>query len=513
MPADTEAFTQEWQLTVCHTPNLKQLRRGKWSPIVTVQVDRHHPCGVVLGADNESHKREYTVALSTVRPDSTLVICVSCQRKGRSKAKRRKKRQLAASASITFAEIQEAQEGARYLEIPLQCVAISGHRNSPERTVNVSLFVRLDCTDPPPTEASSSLLSTGAGPTPTTASVTDLDDDGVEDPWMGVSDGEESVHLQVPSNTLRRRRRGEPQGYRVDSPDIISWSAQIKDKLEEEVRVRRRNSLVEPRRSIIFPLLLPLYIQRGLSPTSLQSFATSVVDQVTVFRELREAQDEAAFEAIRARLVNEWTFEGASLFAVFALGTTVFGFSPDAIFPVNSPAKVAIKISFVSAGVGGGVLSLLWFRYGSCSAQRLRALALDQYQSYLFFALKARVPLLALAVSIFAFVAFATALIWPAKPLAYLVIFGAIAGVFSVQYIIYYTGRLLRAVWKGMIAVVRWLGLVRPPVNMPTPMAPLPAQPQPPHPVYVYAPPPPPFFQRPPLAQQAPPFPIPVPVP
>jgi hypothetical protein len=161
--------------------------------------------------------------------------------------------------------------------------------------------------------------------------------------------------------------------------------------------------------SVIFPSLLPLtYVADNVSITSGASLASSAFDTLTYHRELREAQMDSDFDQILGRLLSEWYYTGASVSwpccppgpkayrltfhsssfplprkylrcVIFLLrdlitmvprphsvDTTVFGFSSDKLFSVDSLAKRSLIISSVAAAIG--LFVDVWFIFAYSGA-------------------------------------------------------------------------------------------------------------------------------------------------
>ncbi|KAI9432017.1 hypothetical protein H4582DRAFT_1135645 [Lactarius indigo] len=198
---------------------------------------------------------------------------------------------------------------------------------------------------------------------------------------------------------------------------------------------------------------------------TLVSYVSSTFDTLTYYRELREAQVtqlDSDFDRIRAKLVHEWYYICASLLSVAAVDTTVLGFSSGDLSKVNSVAKHALVISGVTSVLGVFVDVWLIFAYSSADMHNFRTLAVDLYDSYFFFSLSSRLPLVALFVAVLALVVFLGAIawsVWPAAVPVMCVLAGLLVGL---QFIVYGSHRLalglawmVRGAWFGVLYVSR----------------------------------------------------------
>jgi hypothetical protein len=166
---------------------------------------------------------------------------------------------------------------------------------------------------------------------------------------------------------------------------------------------------------------------------------------------------------------------------LYSVDTSVFGFSSGDLFLVDNFAKRALIISSVAAAIGLFVDVWFIFAYSGADARKFQvrflpvyqrrdiltthppqSLALDLYNSYFFFALSSRLPLVALFVSVLALVAFLGAIAWAAWPAAVLVMCVLSGLLVSLQFIVYGCHRIalglawiVRGVWLGVLYVSR----------------------------------------------------------
>ncbi|KAJ7714623.1 hypothetical protein B0H16DRAFT_1270348, partial [Mycena metata] len=101
---------------------------------------------------------------------------------------------------------------------------------------------------------------------------------------------------------------------------------------------------------------------------------------------------------------------------VFRLETAVFALSPGSLFPIDSVARISVSGSSISTGTGLLCDVCLLLRFSMANVPVFKYRAQDTYEvhgngstnrteSYIFFALTARLPLLLAVVSLFFIVA------------------------------------------------------------------------------------------------------------
>lgn len=498
--------TEPWQFLVVRTQNLHFLRPEKtWRPIVTLEVDdtRRSSHEVVLGTDGQNPNLKQPMLLEEVHHGSRLEIRV--WHRSQTKAKRRKAH-LVGSASALLGEVVKRQGDDRHVEIRLSCTSAQRRKSAVQKQPSAaSLLVRIA---PPRALSSASAL---------TFSDEDYDDgdDGsvissrkspgstlVSLPEEGDAEdaGDSTLNNEPPAQLLRRRRQrktSKPKPYCLDSdvaepseseyesesaedsddrfpPDRVSDGETFDDDTAS-LRVRIRSESVSDvslgvddgsaggKEPLPFyaPSTLPAWraASDAVSVASTVSFASSVFDTFTYYRELREAQLDCDFESILLKLMGEWYYVGASLLAVAGLDTAVFGFSPDAIFGVDTFAKRAVTVSSIAAGIGIGIDAWFLFAYSGADVRKFQILAVDLYSSFFFFSLTSRMPLVALLVAAVTLMLFLFAIAWSAWPTAVLAMSFISGTLFSLQFIVYGCHRaVLAAVWgvQGVGRGARW---------------------------------------------------------
>ncbi|KAH9025237.1 hypothetical protein EDB85DRAFT_1893977 [Lactarius pseudohatsudake] len=380
---------------VLRSQNMGMLRPEKsWRPIITLEVDGQHKHEVMLGVDGQNPNQRDIVLLHHAHYQTQLKLDV--WHKSQSKAKRRKRRRLVASASLTLGDAikkQGVEPYASSLTLLHEQTSTKIHRHGQARSLKNHPLVFDDARK---SKVAVSTLKKSAPANPITLSVAVRQNIKACDTWEPPIPSDESSDAYPDSFEIRTN---------TNSPSTISLS------------------------------LIPTSYVDNISVTSGtgMSCASSTFDTLTYHRELREAQVtqlDSDFDRILGKLVQEWYYIGASRRLV---------------------AKRALIISSVASALA--LFVDVWFilAYSSADVHNFQTLAVDLYSSYFFFALSSRLPLVALsvAVAVLALVVFFGAIAWTAWPAGVLV---------SLQFIVYGSHRLaLGLAWMARNA---WLSVL-----------------------------------------------------
>ncbi|KAI9432111.1 hypothetical protein H4582DRAFT_2084047 [Lactarius indigo] len=218
--------------------------------------------------------------------------------------------------------------------------------------------------------------------------------------------------------------------------------------------------------SVIFPSLLPTsYVSDtiDITVTSGISYVSNTFYTLTYYRELREAQVTQLDSDFDQILVKLELIHYPSCFPLPRnIDTSVFGFSSGNLSNVNSVAKRALVISSVTSALGLFVDVWFIFAYSSADVRKFQTLAVDLYDTYFFFALSSRLPLVALFVAVIALVVFLGAIAWSVWPTAVFVMCVLASVLVFLQFIVYGCHRLalglmwmVHGAWLGVLYVAR----------------------------------------------------------
>ncbi|KAI0640328.1 hypothetical protein C8Q77DRAFT_1086012 [Trametes polyzona] len=505
-------FTEPWHLTVIRTRGLSFVRPEKsWRPIVSVTVvDEGHDHGlpheVVLGCDGQNPNLKSVIPIRDVKPSTHLVIQV--YHKSQTKKKHRK-RTLVGSANLSVGEFlnRHPLPHHRPVEYDLRLSCSPPQRKSPTiggkqqhsaaLTLKIHVPHRAEASRPASPLSDEHLdtdgmFSDGASssrnllPSPVT------EDHVPETPW---EQPPEQESLGEPSGLRRRRRKArgfridsESEGHPSDSSGDESWMPPTPpddyfdgayDGGSEGACACAGEEAMEE--AVVSPCILPVHsLQEGaitVSPSL--SVAESMLDTFAPYHDLREADEEndvEKAERILERLRTEWYVVGASLLGLAAIDAAVFGFAPDAMFAVDGFSRSVVAIGAIAAGIG--LVSDAWFLvlYSSANAVKFQRLAKDVYNSYFFFCLTCRLPIMCMFVSALALMLFMLGVAWTAWPTAVLVM-SFVAGVLlTSQFLVFGIHRAVNfTVWTVRVA---WRKIAGARGTVPSPVHPH-SQPQP----------------------------------
>ncbi|KAG6808686.1 hypothetical protein H0H92_003248 [Tricholoma furcatifolium] len=360
-----------------------------------------------------------------------------------SQSKKKKKRNLVASASHSLAELirQQEKNPRAELELRLHCQTASRRAVSSKGRPQNGATLLLKMHYPVNTkknllnltneqwEAGSS--SSGAGSTKV-SDYPSMPPSPTDDTWpdAGILPG------------LRRRRR---RGYGVNSDDelystdgddedskapIFSDGGSFCGDEDDESTLRdEQGYLKEPHGIIrlpasraaqwvqaIWPTVLPQYTERIEVPGDM-SFVERILASFTTYSELKAARLDSQYEKVFTRLQLEWTYVGGLLVAIAAVCTAVFAIAPGSFFNVDSFARDAIAASSIASGLGIACDSWFLLRYTWADLHTFIHRARDVYSSYFFFALSARVPALCLFISALTLMIFMGLVAFESEPL------------------------------------------------------------------------------------------------
>ncbi|KAJ7730333.1 hypothetical protein B0H16DRAFT_220894 [Mycena metata] len=214
-------------------------------------------------------------------------------------------------------------------------------------------------------------------------------------------------------------------------------------------------------------LLLPSYFSApNLVTRTLTSKLCKFIGLFTIASDLEEAISNSDYETIQQHVQNEWLKVGGLLVGLAALEAAVFALSPGSLFPIDSVARVSVSGSSISTGAGLLCDACLLLRFSMASVPVFKYRAQDTYEvhengsvrrteSYVFFALVARLPLLLAAGSLLFIVALLTDVAFKLSPLVVLAIVSLTTLMICLQYICWVL------IWMvfGLSKVVGWIVL------------------------------------------------------
>ncbi|KAI1791999.1 hypothetical protein LXA43DRAFT_370993 [Ganoderma leucocontextum] len=505
-------FTDPWHLTVVRTRGLLFVRPEKsWRPIVSISVvDNDHDHGlpheVRLGCDGQNPNLKSAIPVHEVKATTKLVIQVF--HKSQTKKKHRK-RNLVGSASLSFTEFlnkhplphpSPVDYDVRLSCPPPQrkCATIGGkQQHSATLTMRFTLTTREPAPsqpESPPTSPISErdetepLLSDAPSSSRAQSEtlVTNTPDErgGEAAPWGKQPERDRLLDGTAGLRRRRRRRSKRPRvrGFDVDSDEPAAEASSSEESYFPETPEDEHFPPIyedEPRwkfgagvdgceegdGEVVFsPSVLPVHAEQVdvVGVRASVSFAEGCLYWISPYEELREAaegEDCEMAEKVLARLLTEWYVVGASLLALAGIDAAVFGFAPGGLFVLEGFSLGAVSIGAIAAGLG--LVYDAWFLvlYSGANGTKFLRLAKDVYNSYIFFSLTCRLPILCMALSTVSLMAFLLAVAWTAWPTAVLVMSFVAGFLLTSQFVVFGIHRLINfVIWAVRVA---WRAVMR----------------------------------------------------
>jgi len=220
-----------------------------------------------------------------------------------------------------------------------------------------------------------------------------------------------------------------------DRPSEGTW---VEEEEEEEVTVIRMGPV-----SWIAAQILPRFHgQEAMVDAELNVFEHAI-NRVSPYGELRNAACDADFQKILDQVRGEWRWGMNILMALCGLNATVFGFSPDVIFSVDSAAKRAVAISGIAAAIGLVINFWYQFLYNGVTPAKFQVQVRDTFDSYFFFCLCCRLPtffMLISSIALLAFMFFVSFHVWPQAVLVVSFMAGMLV---TLQYLLFGAHRIV----------------------------------------------------------------------
>ncbi|KAG1735994.1 hypothetical protein EDB19DRAFT_1722862 [Suillus lakei] len=431
MQCTGELESRPWVITVIRAQGYQSLRsENSWRPIVSVVVDEHQRYEVNLGCDGQNPNLRERFMMRGADDRSRVDINVYHQALSK---KKRKKRYLVATTSLSLQALSKLKGTASSFKIPLNPVVRPAMRGLARgRTVSVSLLAKLEVP-----EAQARL-----GVSHDSLTLEDQYDDDMishmrsSPTFDSGSDSGRTSNLSCSSRTITPPVPPEFSGIRIRR----GYTSDTDDDrpLDEHVKLINDSydSSAFTDNADLSASLLPRYTEQISVDNSL-SFIDALVDSFSSYSKLREACSDSEYERVLEKLTSEWYFVGASLIALSGLDAAVFGFSSSSLFSVNTFAQRAIALGSVASGIGLAIDGWFLLVYSGANAKEFQKLARDVYGKYLFFCISSRLPAVCMFVSACALMTFLLSVAWSAWPTAVLVMCFIAGVLICLQFIIY----------------------------------------------------------------------------
>ncbi|KAJ7633933.1 caspase domain-containing protein [Mycena rosella] len=165
----------------------------------------------------------------------------------------------------------------------------------------------------------------------------------------------------------------------------------------------------------------------------------------TVARSLEEAASDPDYQRVQKQVQEEWLKVGGLLVGLAALETAAFALAPDSLFSIDKVARITVSGSSISTGTGllCDIYLLLRFSFAGLPVFKYRAQdnfeirangSINRTESYVFFALAARLPLFLAVISIFFIAVLLADVAYKISPMVVLSIVGMTGIILYLQY-------------------------------------------------------------------------------
>ncbi|KAF8129642.1 hypothetical protein K438DRAFT_869951 [Mycena galopus ATCC 62051] len=189
--------------------------------------------------------------------------------------------------------------------------------------------------------------------------------------------------------------------------------------------------------------------------------ALRILSTCTPYFALEAATSDPDCEQIVETLKSEWLNVGRWFLALGAVDMSLLAIDSQSLFKIDLFSQKVIAAS--SAATGLGLLCDAWFlaRYYPLQPRMFMARARDVYGSYAFFSLSARLPSLAILISILALGAFVGHVAYQTMP-AFVIVLGVVfAVVMGLQYIVWGSEVFYCSIAKALSTVAGWMQHLR----------------------------------------------------
>ncbi|KAF7351889.1 hypothetical protein MVEN_01150600 [Mycena venus] len=264
------------------------------------------------------------------------------------------------------------------------------------------------------------------------------------------------------NNTLRARRGiRRPICSTCQTLKIRCEYRNLEDDCEQCKRKGSRCRYFQSAAPDTVEVILEADIQPGRRPLT-RRLALKILSNCTPYSALEAATSDAECEQVIKTLKSEWL----TIFrwVVPALGTmdiALLVIDPQSVFTIDLVSRRAIAAS--SAATLLGFFSDLWFlgRYYSLQPKMFMTQTKDVYGSYAFFSLSARLPSLAVLISILALSVFIGRVAYQVLP-AFVIVLGVVfAVVMILQYIVRGSEVFYCSIAQALSTVGGWMQHLR----------------------------------------------------
>ena len=155
----------------------------------------------------------------------------------------------------------------------------------------------------------------------------------------------------------------------------------------------------------------------------------------TPLESLESVQVDSDFEHIRDRLTQEWQQISTWIIGIIGIDIAAYALSPDSLFQVSRIGKVAIGASGLTISIAALCNLYLLSRFSSLEPCQFKAAATDLYDTFVCFAILARVPRALVAISMGFLATLLIEVAYRLSPSMTLIVGLALGAVLFLQYI------------------------------------------------------------------------------
>ena len=150
---------------------------------------------------------------------------------------------------------------------------------------------------------------------------------------------------------------------------------------------------------------------------------------------MESVQVDSDFEHIRDRLTQEWQQISTWIIGIIGIDIAAYALSPDSLFQVSRIGKVAIGASGLTISIAALCNLYLLSRFSSLEPLQFKAAATDLYDTFVCFAILARVPRALVVISMGFLATLLIEVAYQLSPSMTLIVGLALGAVLFLQYI------------------------------------------------------------------------------
>ncbi|KAJ6481902.1 hypothetical protein C8R45DRAFT_314374 [Mycena sanguinolenta] len=196
-------------------------------------------------------------------------------------------------------------------------------------------------------------------------------------------------------------------------------------------------------------------------PLAAKRLLVKSLSSCTLYSALDAATADSECDQVVEKVKSEWVNAGRWVLALATIYMSLFAIDSQSLLGINSFSRKAVATSSIATFLGLVCDAWLLGRYYSLHTREFMSQARDIYGSYAFFALSARLPSLAVLISILALGAFVVCVVYQTLPALTIVLGSIFLIVMVLQFIIRGSEVFYCSIAEALSAVVRWIQELR----------------------------------------------------